>query len=242
MVARTVFSQIVGLGHEPERRGGLGVADADHAELYPEETGVLIGAGVQPVQHCPVLWAERCGDPDHGGRMGSGCIGQQLAEVGVIGGLQLVSTMTTSPVLSSVPIRSSLKPPTGCSATSRTSSMPSRSPSTSALCRSQGVKCCASCSPDVGGIDGDEPAKLHPFRQAQQGHRHQQGRPWSNPATEPARGGLKSVTQAGCRQPPPRAGLSPPRPRTRPAMRWSRRQRRRCRAPPGSSSRPGGFR
>ena len=64
----------------------------------------------------------------------------------MVGGLQLVSMMTVSPVCRSVPIRSSANPPTRCSAAVSSKSIPNTSDSTSLLSSSHWVKWCASCA------------------------------------------------------------------------------------------------
>jgi len=74
----------------PEQWGGIGSADPDHFQLDAEEVGVLVGVLVEPRQRLAVLVAEARGDPHDRRRGGPRRIGEQLAEVAVVGVAELV--------------------------------------------------------------------------------------------------------------------------------------------------------
>lgn len=115
----------------------VGLSDPYDAEFHTEESGVLVSASIQPVDSRSMLGSKRCGNPDDRRGFGPGRVGEDLAEVAVVGGLELTLNDHDFTGGLIAPIRSKLNPPTGCSATSSARSIPSKSLSTSTLLSSQ---------------------------------------------------------------------------------------------------------
>src|SRR6266536_1275075 len=81
---------VVRLGRHVEHRRRQGVADAQQPKLHREEAHLVVAVLVEPVEHGAVLLADLGGDPDHGGHFEAGGEGDHLAEVDVVGRLELV--------------------------------------------------------------------------------------------------------------------------------------------------------
>src|SRR4029450_2655157 len=67
---------VVRAGLDAELGGRRRATDPDQAQLHPEETHVVVGVLVQPVEHGPVLLAEPGDDPDHRGEVQPGSVGE----------------------------------------------------------------------------------------------------------------------------------------------------------------------
>jgi len=85
-----VRGPVIRLRYDVEFRRGGRLADPPQFHLQPEELELLARVLVEPVQRAPVLVAEPFGHPDDGDRIQSSRAGHQLAEVDVVGLLQLV--------------------------------------------------------------------------------------------------------------------------------------------------------
>ena len=55
---------VAGLGYEPENWRHGRFTDLDRADLYREETGLLVGERVQPVEGSSVFVSKGTGNPD----------------------------------------------------------------------------------------------------------------------------------------------------------------------------------
>jgi hypothetical protein len=81
---------VVGLRPELEQRRRVGVADADHADLHAEEPDVLAAELIEVVEGLAVLLTKSRRQPDHRPGVGTSRVGEQLAEVAMVGIRELV--------------------------------------------------------------------------------------------------------------------------------------------------------
>src|SRR4029453_18350641 len=88
--AAAATAPAAGLRDHVEHGGWQRAADADQADLDPEEVDLGVGAVVQPVEAAPELVVEPGRDPDHHGRVQPRGVDDHLAELVVVGGLEAV--------------------------------------------------------------------------------------------------------------------------------------------------------
>ena len=85
-----LFLPVVGLCHQLEVWGVLRVADSHHVDNHAEQPRALVGSLIQPIDRGAVFKPEAGGHPNDRRWFGAGRIGDDLAEVRVVGQLQLV--------------------------------------------------------------------------------------------------------------------------------------------------------
>lgn len=81
---------VVGLSPQLEQWRRLGRSDANHSDLYIEEANVLACKVIEVVERLPVFLSERCCHPHDRVRVRARSIGEDLAEVAMVGGFELV--------------------------------------------------------------------------------------------------------------------------------------------------------
>lgn len=80
----------VGRGDELEIDGGARIVDLPQLNLHAKELRILTRAMVEQIQGFQVFIPELFGNPDYHMSVKSSRIGEQLAEVSVIGGFELI--------------------------------------------------------------------------------------------------------------------------------------------------------
>ena len=71
-------------------RGWSGIVDFPHLNDHTEELALVVGAAIEQIQGLSVLVSEIPRDPDHDVCVITGRVGEQLAEMRVVGRLQLI--------------------------------------------------------------------------------------------------------------------------------------------------------
>ena len=71
-------------------RGWTGVVDLPHLDNHSKELAIFTGAAVEQIEGLSVLVPELPRNPDHHACVVPGCIGEQLAEMGVVCLSQLI--------------------------------------------------------------------------------------------------------------------------------------------------------
>lgn len=81
---------VVGLADDVELGGEGRIADLPQFDFQAKRIDFLVGMLVQPIQRGAVFVGKALGDPDDGDGLQARRVGDQLAQVGMVGALQLV--------------------------------------------------------------------------------------------------------------------------------------------------------
>ena len=110
-----VAGPFVGLADHVELGGHRGSGNAPEFDLQGEEVDVVRSLLVEPVHSGPVFLPDALGYPDDGHSLQTGYIGQDLAQMGVVGLGELVLDEDEIPPGMVLQTISARKSPTGCS-------------------------------------------------------------------------------------------------------------------------------
>lgn len=81
---------VIRLGPQPEERRWWRSSNSDGADLDPEEASISLGQSIEPVQGLAMLLSEGGGHPHDRAGIGTGGVGNDLAEMAMVGPGQLV--------------------------------------------------------------------------------------------------------------------------------------------------------